>query len=223
MNVQIEDSWKTLLSEEFEKPYFLSLVESVKREFTLGIKVYPAGKDIFNAFNLTPVNEVKVVILGQDPYHGPGQAHGLSFSVPQGVSLPPSLQNIYKEMYTDLKIKPSSSGSLVKWAHQGVFLLNAVLTVRASEAASHSKIGWIQFTDSVISMLSKEREGIVFLLWGNFAKSKRELIDTSKHFVLEAPHPSPLARGAFFGCRHFSKTNEILISAGKTPIDWALD
>lgn len=223
MNVQIEDSWKKLLSEEFEKPYFLSLVESVKRELNLGIKIYPAGRDIFNAFNLTSVKDVKVVILGQDPYHGPGQAHGLSFSVPEGASLPPSLQNIYKEMYTDLGIKPSSNGSLVKWAQQGVFLLNAVLTVRAGEAASHSKLGWIQFTDTVISKLSKEREGIVFLLWGNFAKSKNELIDTSKHFVLEAPHPSPLARGAFFGCRHFSKTNEILVSSGKAPIDWALD
>lgn len=223
MNVQIEDSWKKLLSEEFEKPYFLSLVESVKRELNLGIKIYPAGRDIFNAFNLTSVKDVKVVILGQDPYHGPGQAHGLSFSVPEGASLPPSLQNIYKEMYTDLGIKPSSNGSLVKWAQQGVFLLNAVLTVRAGEAASHSKLGWIQFTDTVISKLSKEREGIVFLLWGNFAKSKKELIDTSKHFVLEAPHPSPLARGAFFGCRHFSKTNEILVSSGKAPIDWALD
>lgn len=223
MNVQIENSWKVLLSEEFEKPYFLSLTEYIKKEISSGYKIYPKGSDIFNAFNMTPVNDVKVVILGQDPYHGQGQAHGLSFSVPEGVALPPSLQNIYKEMYNDLGIKPASGGSLVKWANQGVFLLNAVLTVRAGEAASHSKIGWMQFTDAVISKLSKEREGIVFLLWGNFAKNKSELIDASKHYILEAPHPSPLARGGFFGCRHFSKTNELLISSGKKPINWSLD
>ena len=222
MNVQIESSWKELLSDEFEKPYFVSLSEYLKREKLSGIKIYPKGPDIFNAFNMTPVQNVKIVILGQDPYHGPGQAHGLSFSVPEGVALPPSLQNIYKELYTDLGIKPANSGSLIKWAQQGVFLLNAVLTVRAGEAASHSKIGWMEFTDAVISKLSKERDGIVFMLWGNFAKGKRELIDTSRHFVLEAPHPSPLARGGFFGCRHFSKVNEFLKSNGIEPIDWSI-
>lgn len=223
MNVQIESSWKELLSDEFEKPYFVSLSEYLKREKLSGIKIYPKGPDIFNAFNMTPVQNVKIVILGQDPYHGPGQAHGLSFSVPEGVALPPSLQNIYKELYTDLGIKPANSGSLIKWAQQGVFLLNAVLTVRAGEAASHSKIGWLEFTDAVISKLSKERDGIVFMLWGNFAKGKRELIDTSRHFVLEAPHPSPLARGGFFGCRHFSKANDFIKSKGKEPINWALE
>ncbi|HNW48154.1 MAG: uracil-DNA glycosylase [Bacteroidales bacterium] len=223
MNVQIESSWKELLSDEFEKPYFVSLSEYLKREKLSGIKIYPKGPDIFNAFNMTPVQNVKVVILGQDPYHGPGQAHGLSFSVPEGVALPPSLQNIYKELFTDLGIKPANSGSLVKWAQQGVFLLNAVLTVRAGEAASHSKIGWMEFTDAVISKLSKERDGIVFMLWGNFAKGKRDLIDTSRHFILEAPHPSPLARGGFFGCRHFSKANEFIKSKGKEPVNWALE
>jgi uracil-DNA glycosylase len=223
MNVQIESSWKELLSDEFEKPYFVSLSEYLKREKLSGIKIYPKSPDIFNAFNMTPVQNVKVVILGQDPYHGPGQAHGLSFSVPEGVALPPSLQNIYKELFTDLGIKPANSGSLVKWAQQGVFLLNAVLTVRAGEAASHSKIGWMEFTDAVISKLSKERDGIVFMLWGNFAKGKRDLIDTSRHFILEAPHPSPLARGGFFGCRHFSKANEFIKSKGKEPVNWALE
>jgi len=223
MNVQIEGSWKELLSDEFEKPYFASLSEYLKREKLSGIKIYPKGPDIFNAFNMTPVQNVKVVILGQDPYHGPGQAHGLSFSVPEGVALPPSLQNIYKELYTDLGIEPANSGSLIKWAQQGVFLLNAVLTVRAGEAASHSKIGWMEFTDAVISKLSKERDGIVFMLWGNFAKGKRDLIDTSRHLILEAPHPSPLARGGFFGCRHFSKANEFIKSKGKEPINWALE
>lgn len=223
MNVQIESSWKELLSEEFEKPYFVSLSEYLKREKLSGIKIYPKGPDIFNAFNMTPVPDVKIVILGQDPYHGPGQAHGLSFSVPEGVALPPSLQNIYKELYTDLGIKPANSGSLIKWAQQGVFLLNAVLTVRAGEAASHSKIGWMEFTDAVISKLSKERDGIVFMLWGNFAKGKRDLIDTSRHFILEAPHPSPLARGGFFGCRHFSKANEFIKAKGKEPVNWALE
>ncbi|MDD4292302.1 MAG: uracil-DNA glycosylase [Bacteroidales bacterium] len=223
MNVQIESSWKELLSDEFEKPYFVSLSEYLKREKLSGIKIYPKGPDIFNAFNMTPVQNVKVVILGQDPYHGPGQAQGLSFSVPEGVALPPSLQNIYKELFTDLGIKPANSGSLVKWAQQGVFLLNAVLTVRAGEAASHSKIGWMEFTDAVISKLSKERDGIVFMLWGNFAKGKRDLIDTSRHFILEAPHPSPLARGGFFGCRHFSKANEFIKSKGKEPVNWALE
>ena len=172
------------------------------------------------SFYYTPFNEVKVVILGQDPYHGANQAHGLSFSVPEGVTPPPSLVNIFKELKTDLGIDPPSSGNLERWAKQGVFLLNAVLTVRAGQAASHSRIGWTQFTDAVIKKLSDKRDGIIFLLWGNFAKGKKSLIDSSKHFILEAAHPSPLARGAFFGSKHFSQTNEILIKSNKSPIIW---
>ncbi len=220
MEVAIDSSWREVLKEEFEKDYFIKLTEELKREKQAGIKIYPKGSQIFNAFNSTPFNKVKVVIIGQDPYHGEGQAHGLSFSVPDGVPFPPSLQNIFKELQADTGKKPPQSGNLSEWASQGVFLLNAVLTVRASEAGSHSKIGWIQFTDAVISTLSKNCDGLVFLLWGNFAKSKKELIDTGKHYVLEAAHPSPLARGAFFGCRHFSQTNRILESLGKEPINW---
>ena len=177
---------------------------------------------IFKAFELTPVSNVKVVLLGQDPYHGPGQAMGLSFSVPENIPAPPSLKNIFKEIQDDLGITMSGYPNLENWARQGVLLLNAVLTVRASEAASHGNIGWKEFTDAVIRYLSENTEGLVFLLWGNFARSKKTLIDTSRHYVLEAAHPSPLARGAFFGCRHFSKTNEILVSEGRTPIDWQL-
>ncbi|MHC1778799.1 MAG: uracil-DNA glycosylase [Bacteroidales bacterium] len=220
MEVAIDNSWKEILKDEFEKEYFIKLTETLKKEKQSGIKIYPKGAHIFNAFNSTPFNKVKVVIIGQDPYHGDGQAHGLSFSVPDGVQFPPSLNNIFKELEADTGKKPPKSGNLSEWASQGVFLLNAVLTVRASEAGSHSKIGWIQFTDAVITNLSKNREGLVFLLWGNFAKSKKELIDTGRHFVLEAAHPSPLARGAFFGCRHFSQTNKILESLGKEPICW---
>ncbi len=220
MNVAIEGSWKEVLKKEFEKEYFSKLVETLKEEKRMGINIYPKGQEIFNAFNLTPFDKVKVVILGQDPYHGFGQAHGLSFSVPAGVPPPPSLQNIFKELEDDLRKKPSVSGDLTKWAAQGVFLLNAVLTVRAGLAASHANIGWQSFTDSVIMNLSQKRDGLIFLLWGNFAKSKRGLIDTEKHFVLEAAHPSPLAKGAFFGCRHFSKSNDILEQMGKEPINW---
>lgn len=222
MNVQIEESWKEALQSEFDKPYFVSLVQYLHKEKAEGRQVFPPGKDIFKAFELTPVDKVKVVILGQDPYHGYGQAMGLSFSVPAGGPAPPSLKNIFKEIESDLGVRMSGNPDLRKWAEQGVLLLNAVLTVRAGEPTSHSAIGWQQFTDAVISYISEHCEGVVFLLWGNFARSKKALIDTSRHFVLEAAHPSPLARGAFFGCRHFSKTNEILQSEGKTPIDWQL-
>lgn len=222
MNVQIEESWKEALQSEFDKPYFASLVQYLHKEKAEGRQVFPPGKDIFKAFELTPVDKVKVVILGQDPYHGYGQAMGLSFSVPAGVPAPPSLKNIFKEIESDLGVRMSGNPDLRKWAEQGVLLLNAVLTVRAGEPTSHSAIGWQQFTDAVISYISEHCEGVVFLLWGKFARSKKALIDTSRHFVLEAAHPSPLARGAFFGCRHFSKTNEILRSEGKTPIDWQL-
>lgn len=222
MNVQIEESWKKALQAEFEKPYFTSLAERLHREKAEGKVIFPPGKDIFKAFELTPVNKVKVVILGQDPYHGYGQAMGLSFSVPEGVPAPPSLKNIFKEIESELGIRMSGSPDLRKWAEQGVLLLNAVLTVRAGEAASHSAFGWQQFTDAVISYISANCDGVVFLLWGNFARSKKPLIDTSRHFVLEAAHPSPLARGAFFGCGHFAKTNELLVSEGKSPIDWQL-
>lgn len=220
MDVKIENGWKAELSEEFNKEYFIKITELLKREISSNRVIYPKGPLIFNAFDSTPFDKVKVVILGQDPYHGPGQAHGLSFSVPDGIKFPPSLVNIFKELYTDLGIEPPGSGCLNRWASQGVFLLNAVLTVRAGEAASHSKIGWTEFTDAVIKKISDKKSGVVFLLWGNFAKGKRDLIDSSKHFILEAAHPSPLAGGAFFGCRHFSKTNEILRSIGKEPINW---
>ena len=220
MDVKIEESWKRVLAPEFEKPYFQELAHQLHEEKRAGRTIYPPGPLIFNAFNLTPFDQVKVVIIGQDPYHGPGQAEGLSFSVPHGMPLPPSLVNIYKEIETDLGVTLHKDGSLRGWAEQGVFLLNAVLTVRAGQPTSHSRIGWAEFTDAVIRTLSDQREGLVFLLWGNFARSKRELIDTGRHTVLEAAHPSPLARGAFFGCRHFSQTNRILQSQGLAPIDW---
>ncbi|MBR3292668.1 MAG: uracil-DNA glycosylase [Bacteroidales bacterium] len=220
MDVKIEESWKRVLAPEFEKPYFQELARQLHEEKRAGRVIYPPGPLIFNAFNLTPFDKVKVVILGQDPYHGPGQAEGLSFSVPHGIPLPPSLVNIYKEIETDLGVRLHKDGSLRGWAEQGVFLLNAILTVRAGQPTSHSRIGWAEFTDAVIRTLSEQRKGLVFLLWGNFARSKRDLIDTSRHTVLEAPHPSPLARGAFFGCKHFSKANQVLISEGLQPIDW---
>ena len=222
MDVRIEQSWKEALADEFGKPYFESLVRFLRQEKADGMKIFPPGSQIFRAFDLTPVNQVKVVILGQDPYHGPGQAHGLSFSVPEGVPAPPSLKNIFKEIETDLGVRMSGYPNLEKWAQQGVLLLNAVLTVRSGEAASHSRIGWEQFTDAVIRCISDRCEGVVFMLWGNFARSKRDLIDSSRHHVLEAAHPSPLARGAFFGCRHFSQANTLLASRGLSPIDWRL-
>ncbi len=222
MYVKIEKSWADALKDEFEKEYFQKITSYLKHEIASGIVVYPKGGNIFKAFDSTPLNRVKVVILGQDPYHGEGQAHGLSFSVQEGVHQPPSLQNIFKELRDDLGIPLPNTGNLELWAQRGVFLLNSVLTVRAGLPASHSKIGWSLFTDRVISILSEKREGVVFMLWGNYARSKRELIDHNKHLVLEAAHPSPLARGAFFGCRHFSKANEYLIAKGKDPVNWSL-
>ena len=222
MEVRIEESWKNALAEEFGKPYFESLVRFLHSEKTAGQKIYPPGSQIFRAFDLTPLENLKVVILGQDPYHGPGQAHGLSFSVSAGVPAPPSLKNIFKEIESDLGIRMSGYPDLEKWARQGVLLLNAVLTVRAGQPASHSKIGWQEFTDAVIRYISNNCEGVVFLLWGNFARTKSALIDHSRHHVLEAALPSPLARGAFFGCRHFSQTNALLAVQGKTLIDWKL-
>lgn len=222
MDVRIEQSWKNALAPEFGKPYFEALVRFLREEKAAGKSIYPPGSQIFRAFDLTPVQDVKVVVLGQDPYHGQGQAHGLSFSVPANIPAPPSLKNIFKEIESDLGIRMSGYPDLEKWARQGVLLLNAVLTVRSGEAASHSKIGWEQFTDAVIRYISDNCEGVVFMLWGNFARGKSELIDHSKHCVLEAAHPSPLARGAFFGCRHFSKANAYLTSTSRTPINWQL-
>ena len=222
MDVKIEPSWKDALAPEFAKPYFEGLVRFLHQEKAAGKVIYPPGSLIFRAFELTPVDQVKVVILGQDPYHNPGEAMGLSFSVPDGVRMPPSLRNIYKEIETDLGIRMSGRPNLEGWARQGVLLLNSFLTVEAGRAASHRDIGWQPFTDAVIRYLSDHCDGIVFLLWGNFAKAKASLSDTSRHHVLTAAHPSPLAGGAFFGCRHFSRTNAILVSEGKTPINWQL-
>lgn len=222
MKVTIEKSWGQALAPEFEKPYFRKLSQHLHGEKAAGCRIYPPGPLIFKAFDLCPLDKVKVVILGQDPYHGQGQAMGLSFSVPDGVPAPPSLKNIFKEIETELGVRMSGRPNLEKWAAQGVLLLNAVLTVRAGEPASHSSIGWQQFTDQVIKVVSDQCEGVVFLLWGNYARSKASLIDESRHTVLQAAHPSPLARGAFFGCGHFARTNEILISQGKSPIDWVL-
>ena len=222
MDVKIENSWKDALAGEFEKPYFASLVRFLHQEKAAGKVIYPPGSLIFRAFELTLVDQVKVVILGQDPYHNPGEAMGLSFSVPDGVRMPPSLRNIYREIETDLGIRMSGRPNLESWARQGVLLLNSFLTVEAGKAASHRDIGWQEFTDAVIRYLSAHGNGIVFLLWGNFAKAKAALIDTSRHHVLTAAHPSPLAGGAFFGCRHFSQTNQILVSEGKTPINWQI-
>ena len=222
MDVRIEQSWKNALAGEFDKPYFAQLVRFLHAQKAEGKVIYPPGSQIFRAFDLTPVPAVKVVILGQDPYHGPGHAMGLSFSVPDGVPAPPSLRNIFQEIESDLGIRMSGSPNLEKWARQGVLLLNSVLTVQAGQPTSHSRIGWQEFTDAVISYLNAQREGLVFLLWGRFAQEKAALVDRSRHHVLLAAHPSPLARGAFFGCRHFSKTNQILLQEGKTPIDWQL-
>lgn len=222
MEVNIEQTWKDALGSEFGKPYFASLVRFLHGEKDAGKVIYPPGSLIFNAFRLTPADRVKVVILGQDPYHGPGQAMGLSFSVPDGIAAPPSLKNIFKEIAADLGVTMSGSTDLTPWARQGVLMLNSILTVEAGRAASHSRIGWQEFTDAVIRYLSDNRSGIIFMLWGNYARSKKALIDTSRHTVLEAAHPSPLAGGAFFGCRHFSKANEILRQEGLDPIDWRL-
>jgi uracil-DNA glycosylase len=222
VNPIIHPSWKEELSEEFNSPYFNELKSFLVEEKKKNI-VFPPGKLIFNAFDLTPFDNVKVVLLGQDPYHNIGQAHGLCFSVPDGVEFPPSLRNIFQELHSDLNIPIPKSGNLEKWAKQGVLLLNATLTVRAHEAGSHQKRGWEQFTDAVIRIISQKHTGVVFLLWGNYAQAKTELIDTSKHFMLKTVHPSPLsASRGFFGCKHFSKTNELLSKNDKTPIDWDL-
>lgn len=219
--VQIDESWRKVLSEEFNKPYFEELVEFVKSEYA-STTIYPEGKNIFRSFERCPFDKVKVVILGQDPYHGPGQANGLCFSVSEGVKNPPSLQNIFKEISSDLEVPIPESGNLDRWADQGVLLLNATLTVRARQAGSHQKKGWETFTDAVVKTLNDQKENIVFLLWGRYAQNKGELIDRQKHHVLSAAHPSPFsAHSGFFGCKHFSKTNQYLESIGQQSIDWA--
>ena len=222
MTVKIEPSWREALQSEFDQPYFAALAQQLHAEKAAGRTIFPPGGEIFRAFDLCPLDRTKVVILGQDPYHGYGQAMGLCFSVPQNVPAPPSLKNIFKEIETDLGVRMSGSPDLTPWARQGVLLLNAVLTVRAGEPTSHSGIGWQTFTDAVIRTVSERRDGVVFLLWGNYARSKAPLIDGARHLVLEAAHPSPLARGAFFGCRHFSRCNDWLAAHGATPIDWKL-
>jgi uracil-DNA glycosylase len=224
MDPQIEESWKNKLSSEFSKPYFHDLKNFLLSEKQKGSIIYPHGTKIFSAFNHTPFYEVKAVILGQDPYHGKGQANGLCFSVNDGISQPPSLQNIFKEIHADLGIPAPRTGNLEPWARQGVLLLNATLTVKANTAGSHQGKGWETFTDAVIKTVSDELQGVVFLLWGKFAQAKNYLIDSSRHFILKAPHPSPYsASSGFFGCRHFSKTNELLKSLGKNEIDWRLE
>ena len=221
MQVKIADSWKNILQNEFEKPYFKDLTSFVKNEYE-NYQCYPKGKDIFAAFDFCAFDNLKVVIIGQDPYHGPNQANGLCFSVKDGITHPPSLINIFKEITTDLGKEYPQSGNLEKWAKQGVLLLNATLTVRAHEAGSHQKKGWETFTDAVIQQISKEKENVVFLLWGGFAKKKAKLIDKTKHHILESGHPSPLSanRGYWFGNQHFSKTNAILHKIGKAKIEW---
>lgn len=222
MTVKIEPSWREALQKEFDSPYFAELARQLHAEKAAGRTIFPPGGQIFRAFELCPLDEVKVVILGQDPYPGYGQAMGLCFSVPPGVPAPPSLKNIFREVETDLGVRMSGSPDLTPWARQGVLLLNAVLTVRAGEPASHSSYGWQTFTDAVIRTVSQRRDGVVFMFWGNYARSKAPLVDASRHLVLQAAHPSPLARGAFFGCRHFSRCNEFLAFRGQTPIDWVL-
>lgn len=219
---QIGGGWVEILSEEINRPYFRELISFLNAESRMH-RIFPPSNKIFSAFSNTPFSDVKVVILGQDPYHGEGQANGLCFSVSEGIRQPPSLKNIFKELHSDLGIPVPRSGDLEKWARQGVLLLNATLTVRENVAGSHQKKGWETFTDAVIRLVSEKKDGVVFLLWGNYAKNKIALIDSSKHHILTAPHPSPLARGGFFGCRHFSGTNEILEAAGKQPIDWRLE
>ncbi len=221
-DVIIHESWKTRLKAEFESNYFAGLKKFLLEE-KQKFSVFPPSKFIFSAFDHCPFDHVKVVILGQDPYHGPGQAHGLCFSVPDEIDFPPSLKNIFKELQSDLDFKIPQSGNLTKWAQQGVLLLNATLTVRADSAGSHQKKGWEIFTDNVIKILSADKSNLVFLLWGNYARAKKELIQTEKHLVLEAAHPSPLsASRGFFGCRHFSKCNLWLMKKGLSPIDWQI-
>jgi len=223
MNVKIEDSWKSLMSEEFNAEYFASLKEFLVNE-KKQYKIYPEGSKIFEAFNRTAVSKVKVIIIGQDPYHGDGQAHGLCFSVQKGIKLPPSLRNIYKELNSDIGIKTPAHGDLSKWADNGVLLINSILTVRANQASSHKNKGWENFTNAVIKNISNQQNNCVFILWGNFAQQKKKLIDEKKHLIIESVHPSPLsAYGGFFGSQPFSKTNNWLISKGIKPIDWSID
>lgn len=220
---QIEASWQAALREEFDQDYFHKISEYLSAEKKAGTSIYPNEQDIFNAFTLCPLTRVKVVILGQDPYHNPQQAHGLCFSVPDGIAPPPSLANIFKEIKTDLGIAIPNTGNLSRWAQQGMLMLNASLTVAANKPMSHSKVGWHIFTDAVIKKVSDQKEHVVFLLWGKFAQSKATLIDTSKHLILRAAHPSPLsAYNGFYGCKHFSSTNDWLISKGLQPINWSL-
>lgn len=222
-NVKIEDSWKAALAEEFKQPYFQAVAQFLRKEKEADKKIYPPGSLIFNAFNTTPLDKVKVVILGQDPYHNPGQAMGLSFSVPRGVTVPPSLRNMYKELVSDVGFTPPTHGDLTSWAEQGVFLLNAMLTVEKNKPSSHRDIGWQDFTDAVIRTLSRERQNLVFMLWGAFAQKKGALIDGAKHLILKSPHPSPFsANRGFFGNRHFSKANNYLEEKGLGAIDWSL-
>lgn len=223
MEVKIDPTWKAVLQKEFNAPYFQHIPIHLKTEKSQGKIIYPPGPQIFNAFNTTPFDKVKVVILGQDPYHGLRQAHGLCFSVQSGTQPPPSLVNIFKELHEDIGVPIPDHGDLTHWAEQGVFLLNASLTVRAGEPMSHARIGWAHFTDAVIKTISEKKEHVVFLLWGKFAQEKRTLIDADKHLILRSVHPSPLsAHSGFFGCRHFSKTNEYLVKHGIDPIDWRL-
>lgn len=222
--VQLEASWKRVLQDEFQKPYFTALKAFLQSEKQAGKTIYPPGKLIFNAFDSTPFEQVKVVIIGQDPYHGPGQAHGLCFSVPRGIAVPPSLVNIYKEIHQDLGLPIPLHGNLEKWTREGVLLLNAMLTVEANKAASHQNKGWEQFTDAAIHHLNQDRSGIVFLLWGGYAKRKGAFIHTQKHLVLTASHPSPLsAHSGWFGNKHFSQANAYLAAQGKQPVDWKID
>lgn len=224
VNPRIEPGWKSALETEFASDYFLGLKKFLVEEKEQKKVIYPAGRQIFAAFDATPLEKVKVVILGQDPYHGTGQAHGLCFSVPFGIAPPPSLVNIYKELQSDLGIPIPKHGNLMKWANQGVLLLNATLTVRAHEAGSHQNRGWEQFTNAAIKTLCEKKENLVFLLWGRFAQAKEPLIETARHYILKAAHPSPFsASSGFFGCRHFSKTNEILKSCNIEPVDWRLE
>lgn len=221
--VNIGNEWDELLKDEFKKDYYLNLREFLKKEY-FTYQVYPNMYDIFNALKFTSYSDVKAVIIGQDPYHGPGQAHGLCFSVQKGVAIPPSLQNMYKELYSDLGIPPANHGYLKKWADNGVLMMNAVLTVRAGQANSHRNMGWEIFTDKVIELLNKREQPIVFILWGNNAKQKMKLITNPNHLILQAAHPSPLsAFNGFFGCKHFSKTNDFLTSHGIEPVDWKID
>ncbi|MEO6681453.1 MAG: uracil-DNA glycosylase [Ginsengibacter sp.] len=223
MAIRIEESWKEILKSEFEEEYFKELTHFIKTEKAAGKIIYPPGSLFFRAFDKTPFHKIKVVILGQDPYHNPGQADGLSFSVPDGIRKPPSLRNIFKELKSDLGIETPENGNLESWAEEGVLLLNSSLSVRQGEPGSHGRAGWINFTDAIIKKISDEKRAVVFLLWGNFAQAKESIIDISKHFILKAPHPSPLsASRGFLGCKHFSKTNEILMQEGIQPVNWKL-